>query len=105
MVSPFSIFLNPRRSDQTLPAFDATLQSDRLRSVNGQLFFVRRENRHPPMIPVVLGVAAALAVLLLVSLVARAAIGYRRKRSQRRESHRLARAQSAGNTGSSDAQA
>jgi hypothetical protein len=57
------------------------------------------------MIPVVLGVAAALAVLLLVSLVARAAIGYRRKRSQRRESHRLARAQSAGNTGSSDAQA
>ena len=57
------------------------------------------------MIPVLLGVAAALALLLLVSLVARTAIGYRRKRGHRREAHRLAHAQSAGNAGSSDTQA
>jgi hypothetical protein len=45
------------------------------------------------MIPVVLGVGAALAVLVLVWLVTSAGIRYRRGRAHRREAQRLARVQ------------
>jgi hypothetical protein len=58
-------------------------------------FFVSRRSNRPPMIPVVLEVAAAPAVLLLVSLVTRAAIRYGRRRGDRRKVHRLAQAQPA----------